>query len=89
MRFIVPFFTCYFYPILGYYIHNKKFNISNKILILVGFVIFMLGYYLCLNSMYFGGISDLSIKFLDITHLIVVLESLSFFLTFKYIYQRF
>ena len=87
LSYITTFFTCYFYPILGYYLHNKKFNISNKMLIIVGLILFILGYCLSLNTMYFGGISDFTIKFLDMNHLYVVIESLGLFLMFKYIFM--
>lgn len=88
LRFIWPFFTCYFYPILGYYIHNKKFNISNKMLMFIGFIVFVLGYCLSLNTMYFEGLADLSINYLDINHAFVVIESVGFFLMFKYMYMH-
>ena len=84
LEFIKPFFLCYLYPILGYYLHKKEFNISEKYLFLLGIALLIIGYVLSLNSMYVQGINDLSIKLLDTNSLYVISQAIGLFLIFKY-----
>ena len=84
-KFAEPAFLLCLYPLLGYYLHKKEFNIKNKYMAIIGLALFILGYLLSLSSMYILGRPDISIQYLNINHLFIIIESAGLFLLFKYL----
>ena len=76
---------CYFadfigYPILGYYLANKEFNIDNVKMLIIGFLIFVvsLGYYVYMDFNH----ASIGPLYQNLTN---VFMGIGFFLTFKYL----
>ncbi len=72
------------YYILGYFIQHYKFNISDKRLALIGFVLFIIGAICNFYSMYVLGYGSWQINKLDFFNIFVVIEASGIFLLFKY-----
>ncbi|WP_040682672.1 acyltransferase [Methanobrevibacter boviskoreani] len=76
--------TPLFYFVIGYYLNNKKFNISNKKLVLISIILIAIGYVL---ELFYLHTSNHGFKFPDATFLLnyhLIIESIGVFIFFKY-----
>lgn len=79
--FNLDFFTGYVgFPILGYYLDNKKFNLKNSTVLLISVIVFIVSFVTCVYIRFVG----LPMEFVYINFFIVV-YSAAFYLAFKVI----
>ncbi len=83
-RSIYYFVNAIAYYILGYYIHNKKFNCSHEKLVVIGFILFIFGALCNFYSMYSIDYGSWSINKLDFFNIFVIFEASGVFLMFRY-----
>ena len=72
------------YYILGYFIQNYKFDLSDEKLTVIGFILFIFGAACNFYSMYVLGYGNWGINKLDFFNIFVVIETVGVFLMFKY-----
>ena len=83
-RSIYYFINAIAYYIIGYYIRYKEFNISDKELVLIGFILFIFGALCNFYLMYTFDYGTWKINKLDFFNIFVIIQTTGVFLSFKY-----
>ena len=83
-RVIFNFFPVLGYFIMGSYIHNKKFNLSDKKMFLIGCVMFIAGICGHFAKIYLKGLGGYALAPIDFFDIFVIMETIGLFIAFKY-----
>lgn len=83
-RVIFNFFPVLGYFIMGSYIHNKKFNISDKKMFAIGCLMFIIGIAGHFTKIYLKGLGGLALQPIDFFDIFVITETIGLFIAFKY-----
>ena len=78
------FFSVLGYFILGSYIHNHKFTLSDKKLFVIGCILFIVGYLGHFAQIYMKGLGGTALTPVDFFNIFVMAETAGLFMAFKY-----
>lgn len=83
-RVIYNFFPVLGYFILGSYIHNHEFKMSNSRMFLAGVLMFIVGITGHFVKIYFNGLGGILLVPVDLFDIFVLMETMGVFIAFKY-----
>ena len=83
-RIIFNFFPVLGYFIMGSYIQNHKFNISNNKMFMIGILMFVAGITGHFLKIYYKGLGGFALTPIDFFDIFVILETVGLFTAFKY-----